>query len=89
MLHAVIWHVKMEGHSMAQPVHVTVQMATVEMPVKVSAHNYVMILGNVLWKGVMHLLAAKCVHCPSGWWWSIDEHGFSRSLELIVFGDAW
>ena len=27
----------MEGHSMAQPVHVTVQMATVGLPVKVSA----------------------------------------------------
>ena len=30
-------HVRMEGHAMNQPVHVTVQRATVGTPVKVSA----------------------------------------------------
>jgi len=33
----VVEHVKMEGHSMKQPVHVTVQTVTVGIPVEVSA----------------------------------------------------
>ena len=37
MCQPVVAHVRMEGHSMKEPVHVTVQMATVELPVEVSA----------------------------------------------------
>ena len=37
LVQPVLGHVKMEGHSMLEPVHVAVQMATVDPPVEVSA----------------------------------------------------
>ena len=37
LLQSVVGHVRMEGCSMAQPVLVTVQMATVGLPAEVSA----------------------------------------------------
>ena len=37
LLQPVLGHVRMEGHSMQQTVHATVQMATVGIAVKVSA----------------------------------------------------
>ena len=36
MFQPVLGHVRMEGHSIQKPVHVTVQMATVGLPVELT-----------------------------------------------------
>ena len=40
LLQPVLGYVRMEGHSMQEHVHVTVQMATLELPVEVSAPQH-------------------------------------------------
>ena len=47
----VLWHVRMEGHSIQEPVHVTVQMATVGIPVGVSTLQWLQQVMGVVCPG--------------------------------------
>ena len=77
-LQRVLWHVRMEGHSLIPPAHVTVQMATVETPVKVSALHVVQQMTffsfDHLFKSLW-ILSINCNYMPICYQWNAAGYG--------------